>query len=190
MDDSVFFFNDEIIGESARFVTSGAYPRSFINQVFQLQFRNEPFEIFKEQPLAHRTDHLIETRLKVAAAAFPKSRIGHDVPHILKIHIRPTVTRPGQSQYGIRARFHRFVQHSRQMNPQKGKLGIDDRIDKTPHQIAAMGNQLVVLAAKWDNAMGMSGSGMFGDAVGPKPSAVDDLIGYKCSSICYNLKSV
>ena len=84
------------------------------------------------------------------------------------------VTLPLKTENGVRPGVYTAIDHSREMNSEKRKLGIGHRIDQIPDQIAALRFQFVILTSKWHNARARVGTGHFRHSVTLQARAIDN----------------
>ena len=143
--------------------------------------RDQALQRFGEEALAERAFDFLPAHACVTRQKVPQSRIGNSVEEVAWIDIRLAVTFAREGEHSVRTCFDTAVNQTREVHAEEGKLRIGHGVDQVANERLAVRLDLVILAAKWNNANFAAQTGQFADAITVKACAVDQELSFEVS---------
>src|SRR5579859_7709757 len=107
----------------------------------------------------------------------PESRKCRGGSQVADVDVGVPVSLASESKDRVWPRVHFPADAPREVDAEKRKARIRDRINQRTHQRGALGNQIIVFAAKWNDHRGWLVSRHAADAVTVKSRAINQCIG-------------
>lgn len=175
---------NEVVQESAAPIDRlGAHPCGCRDQVMRFEVRHEPAERACERSDSEGAVHFSGANAPVVAREAAKTRESHEPDELPAVDVAPGVTLPGEGQHSIRPGMHASVDAACEVDSEKRKLRVGDRIDEVAHEVPSRGHEFVELASKRNNPhVGVWVQGTTGHLVGVQPGTVHDESSLECAA--------
>src|SRR4030095_10994922 len=99
-----------------------------------------------------RPTELGEARRRIAAQEAPEARESQRIRQVAEVDARLRVPLAREREYRVRTRLDPAVDHPREVHAEEGEGRIGHGVDQVAYEAGAVRAQLVVLAAKGDDA--------------------------------------
>jgi hypothetical protein len=142
-------------------------------QIGSLDLGDQTLQASDEGFFAEGTPEFIQSLLPMSGSHAKETRIGQAFEQVSQVDFGFGVAFTGESENCIWSAFDATLNHPREVDPEKRKSGVGDRIDQTAAEVFRLWLQLIVFPAEGDDeALGSVARG-FGHSVAVQSGAID-----------------